>query len=83
MAWDMISEKVSSLWRASLSCDELPPASAVAGKKVDACGTEEETYPPIARDLYGDTGMVGTMSPANNPDLGRKWSVCPKGKVEF
>lgn len=71
MAWDMISEKVSSLWRAS------------SGKKVDACGTEEETYPPIARDLYGDTGMVGTMSPANNPDLGRKWSVCPKGKAEF
>ena len=83
MAWDVISERVGSLRRASLPCDELPPASAVAGEKVDPCGTEEETCPPIAKDLYGDTGMVGTRGPANTPDLGRKRSVCPEGKVEF
>lgn len=79
----MISERVRSVWRASLACDELPPASAVAGEKVDACGTEEETWPPIAKNLCGDMEVVGTKGPTNTPDLGRKRSVCPKGKVEL
>jgi len=83
MAWDRIFERVSSLRRGSLPCDELPPASAVAGEKVDACRTEEETCPPIVKDFYGDTGMVGTRGPANTPDVGRKRSLCPKGKAEL
>lgn len=83
MARDVIFKRVHSLWKASLACDELPPASAVAGEKVDDCGTEEETWPPIAKDLYGDMEVVGTRGPTNTPDLGRKRSACPKGKVKL
>lgn len=55
LAWKMISERVGlgCVWRAALQCEELPPASAAAGDKVGACGAEQ-TYTPIAMDLYGD-----------------------------
>lgn len=48
MAWDVISKRVGSLWRASLPRDELPPASAA----VDARGTEE-TCSPMLRIYVG------------------------------
>lgn len=75
----MISERVGlgCVRRAALPCEELPPASAA--DKVGACGAEQ-TYTPIAMDLYGDVGAKG---PANLPDVEKKQSVCPKEKAEL
>lgn len=78
LAWKIIFERVGlgCVWRAALPCEELPPASTAAGDKE---GQSKCTLP--LPGIY--MGMVGAKGPANTPDLEKKQSVCPEGKVEL